>query len=343
MKTARVLQELFARLPNMSSGPMILMAREGTVRDIPEWQALHRSLGIPYSKAEWATLPQMWDDLLSSGRLKLFLVENRINPPGARLVSCCAAVFATDRFCIEACSFSPPFLGTQLVRRYRSGEAVMLSRPEIARANTKGGLNLVLCFEGPERGALLGEHYLALQQKRGEAFHLAIAGYRLKQFLANPIGEQAYEETRDAGAILRTDYAKVVFAGNGACPTHLRPRLVGLTKEEAEAHPGSYLSSLFVHNPPRFHFSRAEQKLLRSALSGETSEELAESLSVSRWTVKKRWQAIYERVADVDRDLLPCSLADGTYVHGRGAERRRRLLGYLRQHPEELRPFQIDE
>ncbi len=327
----------------MPSGPMILMSREGTARDIPEWQVLHRSLGIPYSSAEWATLPQMWDDLLSTGRLKLFLVENRTNPPGARLVSCCAAVFATDRFCIEACSISPPFFGIQLVRRYRSGDAVLLTRPEIARANTKGGLNLVLCFEGPERSALLGEHYLALQQKRSEAFHLAIAGYRLKQFLANPIGEQAYEETRDAGAMLRTDYAKVACASDGAWPSQLRPRLVGLTKEEAEAHPGSYLSSLFVHNPPRFHFSRAEQRLLRWALSGETSEELAESLSVSRWTVKKRWHAIYKRVGDVDPHLLPCSLAEGADVHGRGAERRRRLLGYLRQHPEELRPFQTEE
>jgi hypothetical protein len=55
--------------------------------------------------------------------------------------------------------------------------------------------------------------------------------------------------------------------------------------------------------------------------------------------VKKRWQAIYERVGDVDRELLLPPVAHGPNITARGAERRRRLLHYLRQHPEELRPF----
>jgi hypothetical protein len=183
------------------AGAINLMAREGTLRDIPEWLALHRSLGIPYSKVEWAALPQMCSDWFSTERLKLFLVENRLKPAGSRIVSCCAAVFATDRFCVEASSMLSPFLGIQFVRRHRSGEPVILNGSQISRGNTQGELNLVLCFEGPERSALLGKQYLAIHEKRCEAFHLAIAGYRVKQFLANPIGEQAYQEARDAGAI----------------------------------------------------------------------------------------------------------------------------------------------
>jgi len=186
----------------------------------------------------------------------------------------------------------------------------------------------------------VGGQYLAIHEKRCEAFHLAIAGYRLKQFLANTIGEQAYRETRDAGAILRCDYSNLLCTSNGADQSWLRPRLVGLTKEEAEAHPGSYLSHFFVHNSARFHFSPSEQRLLRHALVGETCEDLASSMSLSPWTVKKRWQAIYVRVSDVDPDLLPSRVAEGADVHGRGAERRRRLLAYLRQHPVELRPFE---
>jgi hypothetical protein len=71
---------------------------------------------------------------------------------------------------------------------------------------------------------------------------------------------------------------------------------------------------------------------------GKTCEKLAESLSVSPWTIKKRWHAIYDRVTDVDRDLLPSSIAYGTHASSRGSERRRQLLNYLRQHLEELRP-----
>jgi hypothetical protein len=72
---------------------------------------------------------------------------------------------------------------------------------------------------------------------------------------------------------------------------------------------------------------------------GETCEELAKSLSISPWTVKKCWHAIYERVTDIDGELLPPQIACGAHVSSRGAERRRHLLNYLRQHLEELRPF----
>jgi hypothetical protein len=73
-------------------------------------------------------------------------------------------------------------------------------------------------------------------------------------------------------------------------------------------------------------------------LTGKTCEKLAASLSVSPWTVKKRWHAIYDRVTDVDRELLPPSIAYVADASSRGSERRRHLLNYLRQHPEEIRP-----
>jgi hypothetical protein len=73
---------------------------------------------------------------------------------------------------------------------------------------------------------------------------------------------------------------------------------------------------------------------------GETCEKLAAALSISPWTVKKRWSAIYERVADVDSELLPPAVANGAHALSRGAERRRYLLNYLRQHLEELRPYE---
>jgi len=72
---------------------------------------------------------------------------------------------------------------------------------------------------------------------------------------------------------------------------------------------------------------------------GETCEQLAASLDLSTWTVKKRWHAIYDRVSDVDSQLLPPATACGARAASRGSERRRHLLNYLRQHLEELRPY----
>jgi len=105
-----------------------------------------------------------------------------------------------------------------------------------------------------------------------------------------------------------------------------RPCLVGLTKEEAFAHPGRNLSALFVYTPPRFGFNGSQRLLLRHALWRNLSSRWQASLSVSAWTVKKRWRAIYDRVADIDPDLLPPEIAYGPHASSRGTERRRPLL-----------------
>jgi hypothetical protein len=104
--------------------------------------------------------------------------------------------------------------------------------------------------------------------------------------------------------------------------------------------PGRNIAGLFIYTAPRFHFNRSQRMLLQHALLGETCDTLARSLSLFPWTVKKRWRAIYDRVADVDMELLPPAIAYGTHVSSRGVERRRHLLNYLRQHLEELRPYE---
>jgi DNA-binding CsgD family transcriptional regulator len=320
------------------SDALNLMAREGSARDLADCHSIHKSCRLPYPEACARILPEIWQALLSGAAMQLFLVENRARPFGSRLVSFSATVFVTNQFCSEAQSTLPPNLGAQVARRYLSRESPVLNREQVARANAGEGLNVMLCFEGWQHDALSPEQILAVREKQSEAFHIAHGGYRVKEFIADPIGEEAFQWMLDSGAHLRRDYSGW-FQKNGVPlpePSH-RPRLVGLTKEEAFANYGSHLSSFFVHTPPRFHFNRSEQMLLRQALMGKTCDELATTLFISPWTVKKRWRAIYERVADVDRELL-LPIANSPDTISRGAERRRHLLHYLRQHLEELRP-----
>jgi|SRR5438034_6167318 len=317
-----------------------LMARKGRVRDLADCYALHESLRLPYAETSRRILPEMWRTLLSNGRMQLFLVEDRTKSLGSRIVSFSATVFVTDKFVSEAQSTLPPYLGEQVARRYLTNRLPVLSRQQVAHANAHDGLNVMMCFGGFAQGVLPLEQLLAVREKQGEAFQLALSGYRVKQFLTDPVGKDALHCMLDAGASLRRDYSNYFRKHRVTSPkSSQRPCLVALTKDEAFAHPGSHLAGFFVYTPPRFRFSWSEQRLLRHALIGETCEEEAASMSISPWTVKKRWHAIYERVADVDRELLPPSIADGLHARSRGAERRRRLLNYLRQHPEELRPF----
>jgi DNA-binding CsgD family transcriptional regulator len=314
------------------------MAREGNAQDIAQCHALHRSARFPY-EASPRVLQEMWRGLVADGRMLLFLVEDRSRPPGSRIVSFSATVFVTDRFCFEAQSMLPPYLGVQLSQRYFSGALPVLNDRQVARANAGEGLNVMLCFDGWQRSALSRDQILALREKQNEAFQFTHGGYHLKEFIAEPIGEQALHWMVDSGARLRRDYAEYFQNKGMRVPEpSRRPWLVGLTKEEAFANPGSHLCGFFVYTPPRFHFSRSEQALLRHAMMGKTCKELATSLFISPWTVKKRWRAVYERVADVDSELL-LPVGNDVDAATRGTEHRRHLLHYLRQHLEELRPF----
>src|SRR6266699_6061792 len=93
------------------------------------------------------------------------------------------------------------------------------------------------------------------REKQSEAFHLALHGYRVKEFLADPIGGETSQWMLDAGARLRRDYSNYFRKNRLPKPeSSQRPCLVGLTKEEALAHPGSTVAGLFIYTQPRFHF-----------------------------------------------------------------------------------------
>ena len=316
------------------------MARQGSAQDLAECCVLHSRLGRPYTERSWGILPEMLRALLSKGAMQLCLVVDRAKAVGSQIISFNAMVFVTDKFCSEARAKLPPHLGVELVQRYLSHQLPVLNRQQVAQANAGDGLNVAMCFEGWAHDGLLHEQILAVRGKQSEALHFALSGYRVKEFLADPLGGETLEWMLNAGARRRRNYCNYLPNSAVSEPdSSQRPCLVGLTKEEALAHPGSNVASLFIYTPPRFHFSRSQRVLLQHALRGETCKMLAASLYISPWTVKKRWHAIYERVANVDGELLPPQVADGPHATSRGAERRRHLLNYLRQHPEELRPY----
>ena len=331
-----------ARYPRaMELDGINLIARIGTAQDLARCYALHKSLRLPYTKRSWCVLPEMWSTLLSKGAMRLCLVSNCARPVGSRIVSFSAVLFVTDEFCLEARLKLPPYLGVELTRQYLSRELPVLTREQIAHANAVGGLNVIVCFEGWAHDGLSVEQILAVREKQSEALRLCLSGYHIKEFLANPLEEEALQWMLNAGARIRRHCSNCFRNSPVFRPAFSqRPCLVGLTREEAFAYPGSSVSSLFIYTPPRFRFSRSQRVLLRHALMGKTCQQVASSLSISPWTVKKRWHAIYDRVADVDSNLLPPPIAYGSHALSRGIERRRHLLNYLRQHLEELCPFE---
>lgn len=55
--------------------------------------------------------------------------------------------------------------------------------------------------------------------------------------------------------------------------------------------------------------------------------------------MKKLWRQVHQRAQDAMPGLFGASDPVASREGGRGPEKRRVLLQYLRQHPEELRPY----
>jgi hypothetical protein len=209
--------------------------------------------------------------------------------------------------------------------------------PAIRRANATEGLNVLILHYG-ETPRLGPDVQRLVRFRMLEAFIAAHRGYRIKEIVQEFWDEVEPEWVVNGWGRVRNDYADWLRkSGVAAPPAGRRPYLIGVTREEALAVPGSPMGSVFVDAPPRFGFTPPEQRLLGEALGGQTDAELARGLRVAPSTVKARWRTIYDRVGEVASDLLPVAADDGA-SGGRGPEKRRRLLEYLRQHPEELRP-----
>lgn len=280
-----------------------------------------------------ASVPRAWSTLMESGAMTGDVVEDLDRPVGSRAVGFGAGVFVTDAFAEEAETTMPPFARAQLVERILRGRSPAFTAAEVRAA--KGGRHLFVVED------MLGNSDLApeeLREVRNKGVEVGLARFRchrLQSWLSEVYGVEAKAMVESAGATVRRDYADHLAkesASNRECD---RPFLVGMTREEALVHDGSVLSMLFAHTPRRFYLRPVEQVTLRRALLGATDEEIAASFGLSLSAIKKRWTTIYERVQRSDPNLLPVSAHEGV-EHTRGAEKRRHLLNYLRQHPEEL-------
>ena len=117
-----------------------------------------------------------------------------------------------------------------------------------------------------------------------------------------------------------------------------RPHVLGNTRELAERQIGSWISTIFRHEPPRLGLTRKQQRLLTTAMNGDTDAELAEELGVSVAAVKKSWRDIYDRVHDCIPGLFPSEGSYGQLDKERGKAKKHRLLSYVREHPQGTSP-----
>ena len=307
------------------------------VAECAEIIAAHPVIGPRYGSAI-KDLGRAWHRLLGSEAMTTAVFEE-VDRGGAHLAGVGVGVFVRDEFIREMKTPRQFWVGPELTKRILNGNSPVLSDKEVREANSGEGLN-ELVWE-----TITGPSYA----KRTEIYHLMGSayieihrGFRLKEMITSQAeSPERLQWAIDAGGLYWDTKAGryVKSLKKGTDDFARNPHVVGITRELEFGRPGSWVGTLFDYHPPRFHFSTAEQRLLICAISNRTATNpaLAQKLDVSLTTVKKTWLSVYNRVAAQAPELIA---EDSKAVPNskRGKEKRRRLLSYLQEHPEELRP-----
>jgi len=283
-------------------------------------------------------LPRAWSRLLRDDCLVAAVIEDGRRSGNAGDILCFgASVFVTDEWMAAGQAAQEPYLAARTIRQELSGRSPILRPPAIRRGNASGGLNIVTLHYAEPRSS--EDVRIPLRYRMAHAFVEATSGYRIKALIQEFWDELPPEFIESGSWSTTTDYTGW-FERRGLPhpPPGQRPILTSFTREEVLAKSGNIWAPVFVFKPPRLCLTRAEQAMLRQALLGYTDIELAACLHLALPTVKSRWRMLYEHVGGIVPKLVP-EVVDARDNHtARGPEKRRRLLEYLRQHPEELRP-----
>lgn len=222
-----------------------------------------------------------------------------------------------------------PFITRELLEEWLSARNPFLDEREYASANASAGLNIFTLNNG--LSDLVPDSAFALVlSKLTETFVTQYEGCNLKSIAHESFGIPR-EFAIDLG-LEWIDHSDVHQRLLIDCPLDRRPSIVFVTRGRALEHPGNLtLNTLFLRfTPPQFSFDPLERRLLRFAIEGESDLRISELLQMAPRTLKKRWAKIYQAMERAT------GVSSGGLLGRRGAEARRHVLRYIRQHPEEL-------
>ena len=301
--------------------PTPFTLRPSVAADIPAWCRLvpHE---MPLDAQIAAKLPALWTSLLEKEAIRRG-PSSRTPETTNTWRRSAPAFFSTGAFA-DLIASPPARVAESIYRALLNGEKAILSAREIAKANSNSGVDVCVmhfCERPVDLNDPIGQQLLAMGHA---AFRDAHLGYNVRALVHQNFRPSHRAFLLAGGMALFHDFAAPKEAGRDATESSV---IVGMTRERAMTEPaGSPISFLFLSQQPRFYFAPSERRVLRAALTGRSDSEIAALLGVSHDAVKGAWKVVFRRVAES---------AGEDASHGR-----RRLLEYLRQHPEELRPYQ---
>ncbi len=294
---------------------------------------------LPVSRALATALPKLLKRLIGDETLRGICVEEVSGKRGARRLAAVGVSGFLSDACVSSFLAAPfPHFEVVLLERARvSGSGPgLLGIHEVAEANAGAGLTLYPLFWLHHSNEISAEESNALRSLGQQGFLRVHRGYHLKCIL------------KEADAGLGDSYASGGFRERRRLPagmplalvegTSKTERIVFMTTAEdiKRSLPGAAIAPLFDFIPPRCAFTRNQQKILEAAVNNMTDREIGALLGTNANAVAQHWRKIYLRV---ERELpfVFDGLAAGEGT--RGHEKRRRVVSYIAEHMEELRPY----
>lgn len=245
------------------------------------------------------------------------------------------SAFVKENFAEAELHDPRPGLNARIIESIDSGKSVVASYREIRDANTRGTLQQVILDTSWKDGRLTAAQVDEVRIVLGRAYQQVHAGYCIARVLTELIGEADFWHVSGHRSFQIVDRFEAYRLANPQTHWNADRALAVATSESIQDDAGSIAAELFRRRRrPQFAFTQGEQQLLEAALDGLDDAEASKSLFVSLPAIKRRWATIIQRVSATRPDLCPPAL--GAL---RGPHKRHRILAYVRDHPEELRPF----
>lgn len=311
--------------------------RDAVESDIDQFLALVTDRFM-YEAERLPALRSMWSNIIASGSGLVPVISDASDR--SRVVHFAMTVFVNDERadCYHRCA--QPGIAYGLLKDWSGGEQPFLTRSQVATANAGAGLNLLVIHHGylePPDAESLEKLRFASNEHAVRDFR----GWNLRSYTNEAFGRDPQRDGKEMGEALgfRVGHYSDSQLQAAGIPSARRPYLWMATRQDVSVGPvGLSLGLLFrSFSPPRFGFAALEQQLLRLAIDGHTDVAIAGLTNTSLTMVKKHFRTIYDKIrtANDSYEEAPFSCQSGQ----RGVETRRHVLNYLRDHPEELRPY----
>jgi hypothetical protein len=276
-----------------------------------------------------------WTTILDDGDACIASLVEKTTPRSTEIVGFGLAVFVTSTFADAALADPQPGLNARIIESIDAGKSVIPPYRYLQAANGSATLDHVVMYSTEKSGSLHPNELGLVRNHLARAYSDSFVGYQLRRMLYEIVDDEEFEKLKGYRGLrivqrLSTSNlpgARALWTGNRA--------LCEATAESFLDDPASVAARPFVERTaPILDFTPSQKRLLAAALRGAETTELADALCRTPAAIKRTWTGIFEKFVRHYPALLPAT--EGPL---RGQQKRHKVIAYVREHPEEIRPF----